>query len=174
MTQMPKAETLPDTERKSAFARRLDVTRQYIDKLSKMGLPLTENGQVRVKDALAWMEQNITSANGDDEPTDLVTARIRLVTANAKRAEWALEIERGRYVLKEEVRTAARGFGRAHRDQMLNFASRYGAGIAAAAGCDAATLIGLIDAKMREALQESLGIPVPFHSPNDPELDDNE
>ncbi|MFT4080940.1 hypothetical protein, partial [Rhodomicrobium sp.] len=71
---------------------------------------------------------------------------------------------------REEVRRAARAFGRGHRDQMLNFANRYGPGIAAAAGCDAATLIGLIDARMREALLESVGIPVPFHEPDDPAL----
>lgn len=155
-------------ERKADFARRLGVSRQYVNMLAKKGLPLTPEGNVIVADALRWVTASIETESDDAAPApDLIAARTRLVLANAKRAELALERERTAYVPREEVRLAARAFGRAHRDQMLNFANRYGAGIAAAAGCDAATLIGLIDAQMREALRESIGIPVPFHTPDE-------
>lgn len=160
---------IPETEKKAAFARRIGASRQYVQTLVAKGLPLTTGGDVLVADALEWLAANVQPEDVDAGTTPgLVEARTRLVLANARRAELALEREVRSYVTREEVAAAARAFGRGHRDAMLNFASRYGAGIAAAAGCDPATLIGLIDARMREALREAVGIPVPFQKPGDP------
>ncbi len=81
----------------------------------------------------------------------------------------ALERLRETTVDREEVKRAAREFGRAHRDAMLNFPHRFGASIAAQVGCDAASLIGAIDYYMRKALLEAVHIPVPYHDPQPPE-----
>jgi len=98
-----------------------------------------------------------------------------------ERMEVALETEkiqleklRQTTVDREDVRQAARAFGRAHRDAMLNFAPRFGPAIAAKIGCDAASLIAALDAGMREALLETVGIPVPFHAPDDPSLKEDQ
>ncbi|ADP71277.1 hypothetical protein Rvan_2049 [Rhodomicrobium vannielii ATCC 17100] len=157
-----------ETETKAAFARRLGCSKAWVSQLIKKGLPLTSDGKlVPIAEALAWVQGNVSSGGTDNDAPNLNGAKIRLVLANAKRAEFALERERGTYVSRDEVRRAAQAFGRGHRDQMLNFANRFGPGIAAAAGCDAATLIGLIDARMREALLESVGISVPFQGDRD-------
>ncbi|WP_019223358.1 hypothetical protein [Bartonella rattaustraliani] len=81
----------------------------------------------------------------------------------------ALERLRETTVDREEVKRAAREFGRAHRDAMLNFPHRFGASIAAQVGCDAASLIGAIDYYIRKALLEAVHIPVPYHDPQPPE-----
>lgn len=159
--------TIPTTEKKAVFARRIGASRQYVQTLVAKGLPLTAGGDVLVTDALEWLTSNVQTDNDVGTTSGLVEARTRLVLANARRAELALEREQRSYVTREEVAAAARAFGRAHRDAMLNFANRYGAGIAADAGCDAATLIGLIDTRMRDALREAVGIPVPFQKPGD-------
>ncbi|WP_455475721.1 hypothetical protein [Bartonella sp. B17] len=78
----------------------------------------------------------------------------------------ALERLRETTVDREEVKKAARDFGRAHRDAMLNFPHRFGASIAAQVECDAASLIGALDYFMRKALLEEVHIPVPFHDPS--------
>jgi len=164
MTKKPPTET----ETKAAFARRLGCSQSWISQLIKKGLPLTSDGKlVQIAEALAWVRGNVSSSGDNTDTPNLNDAKMRLVLANAKRAEFALERDRGTYVSRDEVRRAAQAFGRAHRDQMLNFANRFGPGIAAAAGCDAATLIGLIDARMREALLESVGIHVPFQGDGD-------
>ncbi|WP_455478694.1 hypothetical protein V3565_02220 [Bartonella sp. B10] len=81
----------------------------------------------------------------------------------------ALERLRETTVDREEMKKAAREFGKAHRDAMLNFPHRFGASIAAQVGCDAASLVGAIDYYMRKALLEAIHIPVPFHDPSAPE-----
>jgi len=99
-----------------------------------------------------------------------------------ERMRVALEVEkinleklRNSTVDREEARRAVRAFGRGVRDLMLNFANRYGAGLAAELGCDAATLIGALDAKMREMLLEGMAVPAPYHAQGEtPIADDHE
>ncbi len=74
----------------------------------------------------------------------------------------ALERLRETTVDREEMKKAAREFGRVHRDAMLNFPHHFAASIAAQVGCDAASLIGVIDYYMGTALLEGVNIPVPF------------
>jgi len=160
------------TESKAAFSRRIGRSKAYVSKLIARGLPLTQDGKsVLIADALAFIDGNVSTDEGERN-INLNAAKARLALANAKRAEFALECESGRYVSRDEVKRAARAFGRAHRDAMLGFANRYGASIAAAVGCDPASLIGELEARMREALLESVGIPTPFQDGDN--LDDME
>lgn len=154
---------VPATETKAAFARRIGRSKPYVTKLISKGLPLTDDGTlVLVKKALSWIDGNISTGNGKKN-TDINTAKARLVLAQAEMAEFALQREHGRYVLREDVKHAARAFGRAHRDAMLNFANRYGASIAAKVGCNPVLLTNQIEANMRLALTETVGIPVPYN-----------
>jgi len=156
-----------DTESKAAFARRIGRSKAYVSKLIGRGLPLTADGnRVLVEEALTWLDGNVASHESiaaSAKAMDLNAAKTQLALIQAERTKFALEIEKGRYVLTEEVKRAARAFGRAHRDAMLGFANRYGASIAARVGCEPALLIGELEARMREALLEAVGIPVPFN-----------
>jgi|GEM_PF-6685085 len=159
-----------ETQSKAAFARRIGRSKAYVSKLIARGLPLTDDGkQVLIDEALSWLDGNVASPddNTGDKAIDLNTAKTRQALAQAKQLEFALEIKKGQYVLAEDVKRAARNFGRAHRDSMLGFANRYGASIAARIGCDPALLIGELEARMREALLEAVGIPVPFNQGED-------
>lgn len=152
---------VPQSESKSAFAKRIGVSPSWVSQLVARGLPLTPDGRkVLVADAIEWLKTNVAQQEVDG--TSLADAKTRLVMANALRAELALERERGSQISVEEVRAAAREFGRLHRDAMLNFANRFGPAIAAEVGCEDGALIAAISAKMREALQDALTIPTPF------------
>jgi len=155
------------TESKAAFARRIGRSKAYVSKLIGRGLPLTADGnQVLISQALTWLDGNVASLDKQDtgeRTIDLNTAKTRQALAQAEQLEYALKIKKGHYVLAEDVKRAARSFGRAHRDSMLGFANRYGASIAARIGCEPAHLIGELEARMREALLEAVGIPVPFN-----------
>lgn len=159
----------PETETKSAFARRLGCSPAWVSQLVKRGLPLTEDGaRVRIVEALAWIKGNIlTKEDEGGDPTDLSTAKLRLVLAQARRAEYALEVERGRYVERDEARRAVRAFGRGLRDLILNFPNRYGAAMAAELNVDPAAFIALVDARLREMLLEGVKIKPPYHDPTE-------
>jgi len=156
-----------DTESRAAFARRIRRSKAYVTKLITRGLPLTADGkQVLIEAALTWLDGNVAShetAAASAKTTDLNAAKTQLALIQAERTKFALEVEKGRYVLREDVKRAARSFGRAHRDAMLGFANRFGPSIAARIGCDPVALIGELEARMREALLEAVGIPVPFN-----------
>ena len=173
-----------------AFAKKMRVSDNAVRSRIKSGRlaeAVFDDGSLNEEIATALWEQNAPKRRKvDPVPPSQRKAKI---AARAKEAgnEYAIKLQRMQIALetekinleklknstvdREEVRRAARAFGRAHRDAMTNFASRFGAGIAAEAGCDAATLIGLIDARMREALLEAIDIPVPFHEPREPALD---
>lgn len=128
----------------------------------------------RKKVAVPPAERKARIAEEAEEAENEYTIKVQRMKVALETERLKLEQLRETTVDRDEVRRAARAFGRAHRDAMLNFASRFGPSIAAAAGCDAATLIGLIDARMRDALQETVGIPTPFHAPDDPALEGEE
>jgi len=110
------------TESRAAFARRIGRSKAYVTKLVGRLLLTPDGRQVLIAAALSWLDGNVnspdTSAAGE-KTLDLNEAKTRLALANARRVEFALEVEQGRYVLADDVKRAARAFGRAHRDAML-------------------------------------------------------
>lgn len=80
-----------------------------------------------------------------------------------------LEKLRGSTVDKEAARRAVRQFARNHRDHMLRFAARHGPAIAADLGVDAAALVSLLEARIRDALVEASENPIPFDDGPQPE-----
>ena len=93
-----------------------------------------------------------------------------------KRMEIALETEqinleklKNSTIDLDEAKRAVRTLMRMHRDTMLNFANRHGPAIAAEIGVPAAALVGLLEARIRDALNEGADQPLPFDEP--PELD---
>lgn len=95
-----------------------------------------------------------------EEGADAYAVKVERMRVALKSEMLKLEQLRGTTVDRGEVRRAARAYGKALRDPMLAFAARFGPSIAAAAGCDPATLIAAIDARMHDALRETLPLPV--------------
>lgn len=158
--------TIPEFERKAAFARRIGVTRQYVQKLCASGLPTDENGDVKIAEALAWIAANARQPGSlavDEANPSLVEARTRLVVAQAGKAEAELLKLQGAVIDKETAKRAVRASFRLLRDTVLNFPNRYGPVIAAEVGCDPRQLIIALDTRLRLMLTEMADSPVPFH-----------
>ncbi|MBO9195690.1 hypothetical protein J5277_16410 [Rhizobium sp. 16-449-1b] len=161
-------------ESKSDFAKRLNLSKAYISKFSKSGLPCNEAGMVRVNAAIKWIRENVNAGPGrpagsieHGDAGDLAMAKTRLVLAQAGRAELELANLERSHMPAEEARRAVRTLMRLHRDHMLNFASRYGPSMAAELGVAPAALIGLLEAKMREAIDAAANsMLLPFGMPN--------
>lgn len=98
--------------------------------------------------------------------------------AEEKRGEFAIKLERAEVALEkerlelanlkrthmpaEDAKRAVRTMMRMHRDHMLNFANRFGPAIAAELGVPAAALIGALEARIRDALNDAADQPLPF------------
>ncbi|WP_273782883.1 hypothetical protein [Bartonella sp. ML69XJBT] len=173
-----------------AFAKKMGVSHNAVVsriKTGKFDAALFEDGSVNEALATAIWNENPTKRPASLlAPDGKVRTKIKQASTDGaneykiklERMQVALESEkialerlRETTVDREEVKRAAREFGRAHRDAMLNFPHRFGASIAAQVGCDTANLIGAIDYYMRNALLEAVNIPVPFHDPHSPELE---
>lgn len=157
--------TIPEFERKSEFARRLGCSRQNVQKLAARGLPLAEDGMVIVAAALAWIRENVSQPGAglvDAEIPSLAEAKVRLILAQAERAEMELVKAKGELVARDDARRAVRALMRTFRDHMLNFANRHGPGIAAEVGAPSAKLVGLLEARIRDALNDIADTPAPF------------
>lgn len=155
----------PEIERKASFAKRIGVSRQYVQKLCAAGLPVDENGNVMVANALAWIGANARQPDTlavDDVTPSLVEARTRLVVAQAAKAEAELIKIKGAVIDRQLARLAVVAYARRNRDTILNFPNRYGAEIAAEAGCEPRALIAAIESRLRDALNEMADQPVPF------------
>lgn len=166
-------------ETKSQFAERVQLSKARVSQLVGRGLPLTPDGRVRVVEALRWLRENVApesgrplgsfesgvSGNGDAE--ELEAAKIRLTLAQAERTEMEVALRRGELVPKEDALRAARAAGRTTRDMFLNFSARHGAEMAGELGVDPGTLIGLLEAHIRKALNEAADQPMPDVSGDD-------
>jgi len=91
----------------------------------------------------------------------LKTAKIALDVQMAKQE---LAQACGELIDKRQAQKAVRTLMRTFRNAMLDFSSRYGSVIAAKNGCDAPLLIGVMEARMREALNELADHQLPFDS----------
>ncbi|UTO28712.1 hypothetical protein [Bartonella harrusi] len=173
-----------------AFAKKMGVSHNAVVsriKTGKFDAALFEDGSIDETLATAIWNENPTKrtasllAPDGQRRTKIKKAstdganeykiKLERMQVALEREKIALEKLRETTVDREEMKKAAREFGRAHRDAMLKFPHRFGASIAAQVGCDAASLIGAIDYYMRTALLEAVNIPVPFHDPPSPELE---
>jgi hypothetical protein len=91
--------------------------------------------------------------------------------ANEKRSEFVIKLERAEVALEkeqlelanlkrthmpaDEAKRAVRTLMRAHRDHILNFANRHGPAIAAEIGVAAPLLVGLLESRLREAIDDA-------------------
>ncbi|ENN91925.1 hypothetical protein [Bartonella bovis] len=164
-----------------AFAKKMGVYPNAVIarfKTGKFNEALYDDGSINEELATALWNENPTKQAyvvGDDGKLRTKTKQTSIEGANEhkiklQRMQVALESEtidleqkKETTLDREEVKRAARNFGRAYRDIMLHFPHRFGARIAAQVECDGASLIGAIDHYIREALQEINKIPVPFH-----------
>lgn len=161
------------TESKAKFARRLDVSDSYISRLSKLdGFPLTDDGAVIVDAALSFVSEQVErgrpgrkagSIGGADKDEYLALKCEQLRLAISK-SEVELEALRGSLVPKPEAVKAIRALARIYRDHMLNFASRYGQEIAAEFQIPAGAFIGVLDARIRDALLQAAETPMPYEA----------
>lgn len=153
-----------ETETKAAFARRLKLSGARISQMVKEGLPCTEDGQVKVREAMAWVRRTIAPQNGSNPAGagDLGDAKLRLTIAMAEKAELDLAERRGELVPLALAKRAMGTMCRAHRDATLAFAARRGAELAGNWGVDPRVVVADLDAALRSMLVELAEEPVPF------------
>ncbi|NTE55078.1 hypothetical protein G6M78_08290 [Agrobacterium tumefaciens] len=158
-------------ETKSAFAARVGLSGARISQLVKRGLPLSSDGKVLVADALRWMREEVnakggrplgSSGTGGEGDPDYEAAKLRLTIAQADRAELEIAARRRELVPVDEARRAQRAVARTTRDMFLNFSARYGPEMAGELGVDPGLLIGILEAKIRTALNEAAAKPPVF------------
>ncbi|AQX30608.1 hypothetical protein [Bartonella schoenbuchensis] len=170
-----------------AFAKKMGVYPNAVVarfKTGKFDEAIYDDGSINEELATVLWNENPTKQAyivGDDGKPRTKTKQDSIEGANEyeiklKRMQVALEREkialeqlRETTVDREEMKKAVSCFARTHRDAMLHFPHRYGARIAAQVDCDTASLIGTIDYYIREALQEAVDIPLPFHDQNHPD-----
>lgn len=161
----------PQVESKSDFAKRLNLSAARISQFVKRGLPLNSDGKVLVADALRWLREEVhakggrplgsSGAGGEGNP-DYEAAKLRLTIAQADRAELEIAARRRELVPVEDARRAQRAIARTTRDMFLNFSARYGPEMAGELGVDPGVLIGILEAKIRTALNEAAAKPPVF------------
>ncbi|MBA9083500.1 MULTISPECIES: hypothetical protein [Bartonella] len=170
-----------------AFAKKMGVYPNAVVarfKTGKFDEAIYDDGSINEELATALWNENPTKQAyivGDDGKPRTKTKQDSIEGANEhkiklQRMQVALESEtidleqkKETTLDREKVKREAHNFGRAYRDIMLHFPHRYGARIAAKVKCDAASLIGAIDHYIREALQEIIKVPVPFHDADTPD-----
>ncbi|MGO8269260.1 hypothetical protein ACC862_24160 [Rhizobium ruizarguesonis] len=179
------------------FAESLGVTYEAVMKRTKAGKfspdAFHEDGsldeEVARVDWFANTNPNRTQAKPGDRPKPpRKNAAQHGADAEEKRGEFLIKLERAEVALEkerielanlkrthmpaDEARRAVRTMMRMHRDHMLNFANRHGPAIAAEVGVSAAALVGLLEARIRDALNDAADQPLPFDTP--PAVDGSE
>lgn len=186
----------PATETKAAFARRIGVKPPRVSQLVAAGLPVTDDGKVRVPEALAWLatrqspikraEQgkpplpvapgsapttapNVPNVGDDDNPAlALLKARARRETTKADREALALAKDRGELCDRAEVQRGLAAWGIAQRDAWIAWCSRAAPELAADLGTDLGRAFAALDRLVRTQLIDIADAPLP---PNLKEID---
>lgn len=153
-----------ETETKAAFARRLKLSGARISQMVKDGLPCTDDGQVKIREAMAWVRRTIAPQNGSNPASagDLGDAKLRLTIAMAEKAELDLAERRGELVPLALAKRAIGAVARTHRDATLAFAARRGPELAGQWGVDVRAVVADLDAALRGLLVELAEEPMPF------------
>lgn len=165
----------------NAFAKKMGVTRgAVVDRVKRGSLAdaVLDDGSLDEEMARVLWFSNVNPNKMGVRDKDKPKGSRLAEDAEAAKSEFQLKLDRmkvdleaatinldklrGSTVDKDAARRAVRQFARNHRDHMLRFAARHGPGIAAELGVDAATLVGLVEARIRDALNEAADNPVPF------------
>lgn len=163
MTQRKtQPEAPPASELKSEFAARLGLTRGRVSQMIAAGLPVTDDGQVPVAEALAWVEANIHQAASGGGAEDLRAAKVRLTQAQAQLAELTAAEREGQLIDKSDARRLLLTFARLQRDTVLQFASREGPSLAAELGVEPRAMVAALDREMRNLLIAMTSHKLPF------------
>lgn len=150
------------TEMKSAFAKRVGLSRGRISQLCTKGLPVTSDGLIDVGPALEWMSAHldptqrvaqrkvqerqpgmvppIPDLDNDDGGDDLLAARTAHELIKVQRAQIALERERGDVAPWSEINRVLFEHGRRQRDSWLSWSQRVVPELAAELKVDGALL----------------------------------
>lgn len=150
---------------KAEFARRLSVTPARVSQLLKQGLPVTEDGRIPAREAMAWVRRSILPQNGavpTSGESDLGDAKLRLTLAQARMAELAADEKAGSLIDRNEAQRGAAAFARVFRDGVLNFAARQGPALAHELGVEPRALIPALDAALRTMLVDLSKQPMPI------------
>ncbi|WP_155904960.1 hypothetical protein [Methylopila sp. M107] len=144
----------------------LGVTPPRVSQYAKLGLPVEPDGKIDPDVALKWLKSNVKSAaSSTKNPADtsgLIEMRIRLIEVQVARGEVALQRERGEVIDKDVIVRFVVDWNTKIKIGLLNFAARRGPGIAAKVGAAEVELIGLLEAAMREHMNEMADEPLPM------------
>ncbi|MBY5869327.1 hypothetical protein [Rhizobium leguminosarum] len=158
-------------ESKTAFAKRLNLSKAYISNLTKSGLPCNAHGFVRVDAAIKWIRENVNAGPGRPlgsvevgETDDLTTAKTRLLLAQAAKAEMELAKMRGELIPADLVKRFNFTFFRMARDHALNFPYRRGPEIAAEFNLAPGAFAAVLERALIEHLREASDAIIPFRT----------
>lgn len=175
----------------AAFARAMGVSAAAVRdrvKSGRMAEAVLEDGSLDEGTARAlWYANtnpNRVKVRAVDKPTSRLAEdargtgaseyniKVRRMEVDLETAELNLELLRKSTIDRSEALRAVRALMRVHRNVLLNFASRYGAEIAAECGANERQLIGALESRLRTALVEAASQPVPFDVEAPPALGD--
>ena len=162
---MPK---LKSTERKSAFAARVGLTRGRISQLITEGLPVRPDGRIDVDAGLAWIEDNLDPARRGKGGAPVVTGKTATLAearrlheiVKVQRARLAYERERGMLIEAAAAERTVFARAKAERDAHLAWAQRSAPVIAAKLGVETGPVFAVLDRLMREHLEHLASMPL--------------
>ncbi|MEW9838333.1 hypothetical protein [Mesorhizobium marinum] len=155
-----------ETSSKSAFARRLSLSKSRVSQLVAQGMPVNEDGSIPVAEALRWFRANVGTQRGPATASpgagDLTEEKARLTKIQADRAQLELEARRGDLVPTAIAKRVVGTVARVHRDATLAFAARRGPELAGKWGMAPRQVVADLDAALRVMLEELAAEPIPF------------
>lgn len=162
---MPKLNT--GMESKTAFAKRVGLSKGRISQLIREGLPVHADGSIEIAVALNWLEQNLDPARrhkakevSADGTITLAEARRLHLIVQINRAQLALAQERGKLIDAEAAAATVFSRARAERDAHLAWVQRSAPLLAGEVGVDTAQVFAVLDRLMREHLEHLAKTPL--------------
>ncbi|WP_366553326.1 hypothetical protein [Aquibaculum sediminis] len=152
----------PAVVSKSEFADLLGVSKARVSQLVSAGMPVTEHGKVAVAEAQAWCDENVKPSGrrrpqaeaAGAPPSKLRTIREEAEAERLRGLRMENERRAGNLVDRQAVEAAVFARARLERDAHLAWVVRAAPLIAAELGVDQARLLALLDAQLREHLEQ--------------------
>lgn len=152
----------PAVVSKSEFADLLGVSKARVSQLVTAGMPVTEHGKVAVAAAQAWCDEHVRpnarrsprAEAAGAPPSKLRTIREEAEAERLRGLKMENERRAGNLVDRQAVEAAVFARARLERDAHLAWVVRAAPLIAAELGVDQARLLALLDAQLREHLEQ--------------------
>lgn len=168
---------LDDIVKPSELARRLGLSKGRISQMKAEGMPVREDGLVRISEAVAWIDENVEPSRRKLRTSPLISdtgrpveyARVRAEHERLKleRTAHALDVERRELIRKGDVQDAIFARARMEREAHENFVVRAAPLLAAEFSVDEGDMLHALDREMRRHLEDLARLPLNLFEDDD-------